>query len=156
MSGCILGTKCDQCVCMVQRCFTSTETVRLIRTGEPRTATSTVTELLNSVASFCFTFVWSTSLFHSVVWSDAPNRLLLKGEALSLCLSVCLSVSVCLCLSVSVSLCLSLSLSLCLPASVRFTPFKVLFHSKYNASAINYLFFFFFYASQKINYLNLK
>ena len=29
----ILGTNCDQCVCMVQRCFTSTETVRLIRTG---------------------------------------------------------------------------------------------------------------------------
>ena len=31
----ILGTKCDQCVCMVQRCFTSTETIRLIRTGSP-------------------------------------------------------------------------------------------------------------------------
>ena len=26
----ILGTNCDQCVSMVQRCFTSTETIRLI------------------------------------------------------------------------------------------------------------------------------
>ena len=30
----ILGTNCDQCVCMVQCCFTSTETIRLIRDGE--------------------------------------------------------------------------------------------------------------------------
>ena len=30
-----LGTNCDQCVCMVQCCFTSTETIRLIRTGSP-------------------------------------------------------------------------------------------------------------------------
>ena len=29
----ILGTNCDRCVCMVQCCFTSTETIRLIRTG---------------------------------------------------------------------------------------------------------------------------
>ena len=44
----ILGTNCDQCVCMVQCCFTSTETIRLIRDGEPRTDTSTFTQLLNS------------------------------------------------------------------------------------------------------------
>ena len=31
----ILGTNCDQCVSMVQCCFTSTETVRLISTGSP-------------------------------------------------------------------------------------------------------------------------
>ena len=31
----ILGTNCDQCVCMVECCFTSTETIRLIRTGSP-------------------------------------------------------------------------------------------------------------------------
>ena len=31
----ILGTNCDQCVCMVQCCFTSTETIRLIRTESP-------------------------------------------------------------------------------------------------------------------------
>ena len=31
----ILGTSFDQCMCMVQCCFTSTETVRLIRTGSP-------------------------------------------------------------------------------------------------------------------------
>ena len=34
----------------VQFCFTSTETVRTIRDGEPRTATSTFTQLLNSGA----------------------------------------------------------------------------------------------------------
>ena len=34
MSVDILGTNCDQCVCMVQCCFTSTETIRLIRDGE--------------------------------------------------------------------------------------------------------------------------
>ena len=31
----ILGTDCDQCVSMVQYCFTSTETVRLVRTESP-------------------------------------------------------------------------------------------------------------------------
>ena len=30
-----VGTNCDQCVCMVQCCFTSTGTIRLIRTGSP-------------------------------------------------------------------------------------------------------------------------
>ena len=32
----------------VQCCFTSTETIRTIRDGEPRTATSTFTQLLSS------------------------------------------------------------------------------------------------------------
>ena len=31
----ILGTSCDQCVCMVRCCFTSAETIRLIKTGSP-------------------------------------------------------------------------------------------------------------------------
>ena len=31
----ILGTNCDQCVCMVQCCFTSTETIRLIGDWSP-------------------------------------------------------------------------------------------------------------------------
>ena len=31
----ILGTNCDQCRSMVQCCFTSTETVKLIRTESP-------------------------------------------------------------------------------------------------------------------------
>ena len=34
---------------LVQCCFTSTETIRRIRDGKPRTATSTFTQLLNSV-----------------------------------------------------------------------------------------------------------
>ena len=33
---------------VVQCCFTSTETVRLVRDGEPRTATSTFTQILSS------------------------------------------------------------------------------------------------------------
>ena len=36
MSVNILGTNCDQCRSMVQCCFTSTETVRLVRTESPR------------------------------------------------------------------------------------------------------------------------
>ena len=35
MSVDILGTSCDQCRSTVQCCFTSTETVRLIRTESP-------------------------------------------------------------------------------------------------------------------------
>ena len=42
MSVDTLGTNCDQCRCMVQCCFTSTETVK------PRMAFSTFTQLLNS------------------------------------------------------------------------------------------------------------
>ena len=30
-----LGTNCDQCRSLVQCCFTSTETIRLVRTGSP-------------------------------------------------------------------------------------------------------------------------
>ena len=30
-----LGKNCDECLCMVQFCFTSTETIRLIRTESP-------------------------------------------------------------------------------------------------------------------------
>ena len=37
-------------------CFTFTETIRLIRDGEPKTATSTVTQLLSSLLQCCFTF----------------------------------------------------------------------------------------------------
>ena len=48
MSGDILGTSWDQCVSMVQYCFTSTETIRLVETEKPRAATSTFTQLLNS------------------------------------------------------------------------------------------------------------
>ena len=40
---------------LVKCCFTPAETVRLIRDGEPRTATSTFTQLLGSVLQCCFT-----------------------------------------------------------------------------------------------------
>ena len=56
--GCQL-TNCDQCLSMVQCCFTSTETVRLIRVWKPKTATSTFTQLLNPepfmLVECCFT-----------------------------------------------------------------------------------------------------
>ena len=39
----------ELCWLLVQCCFTSTETVRLVRDGEPKTATSTFTQLLSSV-----------------------------------------------------------------------------------------------------------
>ena len=45
----ILGTICDQCVSMVQCCFTSTETIRLVRTGSPDRHLDSHSQLLNSV-----------------------------------------------------------------------------------------------------------
>ena len=46
----LLGTKCDQCLNMVQCCFTSMETIRLIRTGSrgqpPRLSHSSWTLIL--------------------------------------------------------------------------------------------------------------
>ena len=36
-------------------CFTSTETIKLIRDGEPRTSTSTYTQLPSSDVQCCFT-----------------------------------------------------------------------------------------------------
>ena len=49
MSADILGTNCDQCLSMVQCCFMSTETVRLIRTESPgRPPRATFTQFLNS------------------------------------------------------------------------------------------------------------
>ena len=45
----ILGTSWDQCVSMVQYCFTSTETIRLVRTESPgRPPRLSHTRLLNS------------------------------------------------------------------------------------------------------------
>ena len=39
-------------VFFVQCCFPSTETIRTIKDGEPRTATSTLTQLLSSIGRF--------------------------------------------------------------------------------------------------------
>ena len=50
--GTILRNKCkhqyEYVQVQVQCCFTSTETIRTIRDGEPRTATSSLTQLLSS------------------------------------------------------------------------------------------------------------
>ena len=56
----ILGTNCDQCVCTVQCCSTSTETVRLIRTGSPGRPPRTFTQLLNSEPAGCARVTLST------------------------------------------------------------------------------------------------
>ena len=67
----ILGTNCDQCVCMVQCYFTSTETIRLIRTGNtgrpPQLSHSSWT--LHYVVGDCFYIAlvirhWNMSLEH--------------------------------------------------------------------------------------------
>ena len=62
----------ELCEIPVQCCFTSTETVRTIRDGEPRTATSTFTRLLNSAClrtQFLVLFRGS-----SVSRSELPRR----------------------------------------------------------------------------------
>ena len=63
-----------------QRCFTSTETIRLIRVGEPRTATATSTQLPNSALShiFCSLFILpghSTRKSASITCSDVQGDL---------------------------------------------------------------------------------
>ena len=73
----------------VQCCFTSTETVRTVRDGEPRTATSTFTQLLSSTdiqIQCCFTSTETvrtildreprapTSSFTQVLSSDELTR----------------------------------------------------------------------------------
>ena len=67
----------------VQCCFTSTETIRLIRDGEPRTATSTFTQLLSSkyVHRNLIRFM-----------RDGRGRGELGAEELCVCVCVCVCV----------------------------------------------------------------
>ena len=53
MSVDILGTNCDQCRSTVQCCFTSTETVKLIRTESPALDFDTAPELGQAVVELC-------------------------------------------------------------------------------------------------------
>ena len=53
----------------VQSCFTSTETLRIIRDGEPRTATSTFTQLLSSELRH-----YVTAFFSGVTLTFQQNR----------------------------------------------------------------------------------
>ena len=50
-----LAEKCQRIRVQVRCCFTSTETIRTIRIGEPRTSTSTFTQLLISDCQCSFT-----------------------------------------------------------------------------------------------------
>ena len=73
----------------VQCCFTSTETLRTIRDGEPRTATSTFTQLLSSdrsLAQFCFP---STEIIR-LIRGLCPDFHTAPEIVLSFCFSVAL------------------------------------------------------------------
>ena len=74
MSVDILGTNCDQCISMDQCCFTSTETIRLIRT-----ATSTFTQLLNSVGSQIGSGIFDPTQFWLHAGHNGHNWPLPKG-----------------------------------------------------------------------------
>ena len=61
--------------CSVQCCFTSTETIRTIRDGEPRTSTSTLTHLLSSVALyFKFIFALRPQRPYGLLGTGSPGR----------------------------------------------------------------------------------
>ena len=58
----------------VQRCFTSTETVRTVRDGEPtRTATSTFTQLLNSELQPVHWYFTSTETVRRLLGTGSPG-----------------------------------------------------------------------------------
>ena len=70
----MIGTNCDQCVSMVQCCFTSTETWRLIRTGSP----GRPPRLSHSSWTLCFCLgcLWRcshTGSFRCIVEGDSSN-----------------------------------------------------------------------------------
>ena len=95
-------------------CFTSTESIRLIRDGEPRTATSPFAQLLGSTTADCvstlliafiFYFLysaipchllksnWKPSSSHSIsILTNISTQFLLQ----SMCVCVCVCVCVCL------------------------------------------------------------
>ena len=56
----------------VQCCFTSTGTMRIIRDGEPRTATSTFTQLLNYVGSL-FNVALRPQEPQGLLWTRGPG-----------------------------------------------------------------------------------
>ena len=57
----------------VQCCFTSTETIRTIRDGEPRTVTSTFTQFLSSVSKRQYPVIISRRHESSALWSLRYN-----------------------------------------------------------------------------------
>ena len=58
----------------VQSCFASTETIRLIRDGEPRTATSTFTQLLSSEKASSFKHLRCPGIKGNNSWNGPPNE----------------------------------------------------------------------------------
>ena len=67
----ILGANCDQWVNMVQCCFMSTETIRLIKTGRP-SRHSHSSWALKSFAGRLFLFIEGSRL--SVTWTTSANQ----------------------------------------------------------------------------------
>ena len=80
----LLGTNCDQCMCMVQYCLMSTETGRLIRMGSPGQPPHTAPELYDIILQLC---VWYLCVPHHLPW----DFLLLKGvrEIFKMCCHLC-------------------------------------------------------------------
>ena len=76
MSVGILGTNCDQCWSMVQYCFTSTETIRLVRTESP----GWLPWLSHSSWALGFDLSGLLHLLHHVICSQnpvTPSRIIL-------------------------------------------------------------------------------
>ena len=117
MSVDILGTNCDQCVSMVQCCFTSTETVRLIRTESPGrpprlshcsltlktavslfyTMSSDRTRAATSLTPLTRLVGWHTltpSLPQPVKCSDAPSGLISSGPIAHLLSMLCVLMTI--------------------------------------------------------------
>ena len=90
MSVDILGTSQDQCRSMVQYSFMSTETRRLIRT-QPRTATSTLTQLLNYDVDVkhhvylyaCWSPAWQIHVW--LLWLFIQKHLAICAQIFGLC-----------------------------------------------------------------------
>ena len=58
----------------VQCCFTYTETIRTVRDGEPRTSTSTFTQLLSSDSPFKFTVASRPQKPFGLLGTGSPGR----------------------------------------------------------------------------------
>ena len=67
-------------LCVVQCCFTSTETRKNIRDGEPRTATSTFKQLLSS-EHVCFCLSFFSSVVQCCFTSTGTRRTIKDREA---------------------------------------------------------------------------
>ena len=86
----IFGTNCDQCVSMVQCCFTSTETVRLIRTESPgRPPQLSHSSWMLSIA-FCSNTAFKAPSISAVGSHYLLSPQMLKSILRTICRTICL------------------------------------------------------------------